>query len=114
MDKLVNVFDFINTVINPIFWIRLCRYSKDLDDFVINALKDPDLRIVLEHTGDRAEINGVTLWIKNYPYAYGELEKDTQLVPSRRTVIKLKRAIDKHIEAKRLSMTNGLNDNYFK
>ena len=43
-----------------------------------------------------------------------ELEKDTQLVPSRRTVIKLKRAIGKHIEAKRLSMTNGLNDNYFK
>ena len=68
-----------------------------------NKAWDRELREILdnpesfEHLDDfHVKMNGVNIWICNYPYAFGSRDHDKRL-PSRRTCVRLKLLLDETI-----------------
>jgi len=86
--------------INPGTWMRNYGYSKHVDKFILTALENPKFEYGNPYTqyDNVIKLNGVTVWVGNYPYAYGYLYNRSQVgMPSRKTVVKLKKALDAHI-----------------
>lgn len=79
------LLDIIFAVTHPIFWFSNseCSYYHDkwINDCITNGEK---LVIKCKAT---AELEGKTIWIENYPYAFGSIYKgDTpEFLPYRRT-----------------------------
>jgi hypothetical protein len=83
-------------IINPVFWIQNEPTCWRYDHHLRQALNDPDcnIEIIDSYT---AKINGVQVWINNYPYAFGNLWPSNykEVLPSPLTRLKLKRILDK-------------------
>lgn len=93
MKKILGLIaDIVFTLAHPSHWIRLRSTNKCLDEFILEALKNPKFESYGRYT---IVLNGVILWIGNYPYSFGYVHNspDTAGMPSRRTVAKLKKAI---------------------
>lgn len=84
--------DILRVIFSPIHWIRNASTSHVLDEFILNALKNPRFEYVSRYV---VKLNGLDIWIRNYPYAYGSMDKYDGSLPSRTTVLNLKRAVDK-------------------
>lgn len=89
----------LRIILLPWYWISNCATCREWDKRLNKMLDNPEFEYVSEH---RIELNGQLIWISNYPYAYGErlikmqyLWNTTGLLPSRKTRIRLKRAVNK-------------------
>lgn len=78
----------------PRCWLRNHLTNKVLDEWMIEALKEPKFSNYGSFTID---LNGKTIWIENYPYGCGEVYGKAHLgLPSRSTVFKLFDAISNY------------------
>lgn len=92
--------------LTPPYWIRNHSTNKALDKWILAALKSPRFRKISER---RVVLNGVELWVSNYPYAYGYMPDFEGFgMPSRRTTIKLKKAVEEHIIESGMDKINEL------
>lgn len=87
------------TSISPSYWLMLDDYSHEWDKSIRSALKSPEFSDS-HRSGCSIALNGVKLWICNYPYSYGHSYDSTfgrkQVRPSRTTIWYLRRAIDRY------------------
>lgn len=58
----------INFIVNPNWWVMNNSYNETWDKKLNHLLDNHKLEIDNYHT---AELDGITIWIANYPYAYG-------------------------------------------
>lgn len=78
----------------PWHWLRLARTNKQWDQKILGFLENP---VFTESTTSyRIKLNGVDVWISNYPYCFGCPADHQSFLPSRTTVIKLKEALDSY------------------
>lgn len=78
-------------LITPGCWMRSRPTNKVLDAWMIQALKKPEFSKLSEYS---VFLNGKKIWIKNYPYAFGNLyDYGNWGLPSRSTVFSLFDAI---------------------
>ena len=76
-------------IINPRWWIMNEFYSDEYWDRELNQLLDDyKLKDIDTHT---AVLNGVQVWIANYPYAYGTSGSSGR--PSRWTIYRLRQRV---------------------
>ena len=80
-------------LLNPAFWLRNKPTNRSWDLMILNQLKEPLFERINEYT---VNLNGVAIWVKNYPYCYGYDYTEKNLgLPSRSTTLKLKDAINR-------------------
>lgn len=80
------MLDFFWVLIRPHFWIRNYRFSKEWDKFIRKCIDEN--RPVQSKSRYDVKIDGVTIWIENYPHAYGRPYGDCpvqDVLPARRT-----------------------------
>lgn len=79
-------------IFKPHYWGMNYRYDKSLDEIINTLLDKGEIVDISQYT---CNISGVTIWISNYPYAYGKLYGhaifDT-IRPSRLTIQRLRKA----------------------
>ena len=85
----------------PKYWIRNYETDEVWDKMLLGFLENPVFseRIDEDEAGYIINLNGVAIWIENYPYGFGMYANPLRLdvgMPSRRTVIKLKEALDNY------------------
>jgi hypothetical protein len=81
----------LTTIINPRYWISNYPTNKEWDAAILRAI-DMDCDAELSHTGCTVSIAGRSIWIANFPYAYGGgYGIGPDFLPSKRTRIKLRR-----------------------
>lgn len=90
--KHSNIRGFFKYLLRPRFWFRNYSFNADWDRRLNEILDSPEFENMDNYW---AEINGVKIWIANYPYAYGQLG-GTEVMPSRETVERLHKAVIKH------------------
>lgn len=101
----------LEILLRPTFWLRnhpTCKYL----DYTINALLDDGHtpRKTSEYT---VELGGLNLWVSNYPYAFGNEYPGDKALPSRKTALRLYRAlstapIEKKPHLKKVLESNGI------
>ena len=74
--------DFLYKLLRPRHWIKRNTFNKDWDQFVLNAIASGQIQRFDEY---HAKVDGVLVWVKNYPYAYGTPDF-ADVMPSARTV----------------------------
>lgn len=88
--------NFLFRLICPSFWIDNYRVDWDYDSWLKTQLEnDPMITDVCHYT---AKINGTTVWIGNYPYAYGGIwmgADNCDFIPSPLTRVMLRKAVNK-------------------
>lgn len=78
---------FLRVILNPVWWMRNHLTNRDWDRALRRAINgNPVVSNMNEYT---VLINGVEVWISNYPYAYGS-PRHTKALPSRRTALLLR------------------------
>ena len=84
----------------PMYWIQNNPTNFDWDD-KLNDLLDKNT-VLISRTGYSANIGGVEVWIKNYPYAYGSPygRWEMDVLPSISTRKRLRKAVKKAKEKK--------------
>lgn len=84
----------LRVIITPSCWIRNHSIDQSFNEGMITALNDPEFNRIDEHF---VELNGIKLWVCNYPYCYGceDLPTGLTFLPSRVTVFKLHDAISR-------------------
>lgn len=89
MIKFIKNLQFI---FQPSFWVHNYRYCPILDE-KINELLDKGVKFTNIRTGYADLGNLTSIWIGNYPYAFGYLYWYGQSMPSRLTVKRMKRVL---------------------
>ena len=84
MDKLI---DFLWAIVHPGFWLMNYPYSKEWDEWMKKMLDVGKFTDIGPFT---AKLNGVWVWINNYPYAAFTNYPGEKCRPARRTIAKLK------------------------
>lgn len=89
----------LRTILTPSCWLRNENTDKEWNKKLNEILDDENLKI---ERGDKyiIKINNIPIWIENYPYSYGYIFDriwKTSL-PSRATVFRLKKVVDKFLE----------------
>jgi len=89
---------FLFFLVHPKWWLRNSRINKAWDKWLNDALDDPTYTNPEQYT---INLNGVKIWIGNYPYDYGhrfydDLWNEFNYLPSRKTALKLKRSLEDH------------------
>ncbi len=70
------------------WWFRNYNYSAEFDEWMNTALDNPKFDLC-ELESYEVKLNGKTIWISNYPYAYGALKSPKfGILPRRRTVVR--------------------------
>lgn len=83
-----NIKYLFNVLTEPRCWIRLGRTNNAWDELINKALDNPKFERYSEYT---VFLNGINLWIGNFPYAFGSHNGDDSFgLPSRRTVFRLR------------------------
>jgi hypothetical protein len=86
-------------IINPRWWVMNDSYIEEWDRELNHLLDNYKLKDIGRHT---AVLNGVEVWIANYPYAYGTpcskssmsyLYNHTNARPSRWTIYRLRQRV---------------------
>ncbi len=84
---------FLRIIMTPSCWIRNRSTNKQWDRMVLSQLKTPHFT---ENDNYTVMLNGVQMWVENYPYAYGtDYTGLNDGMPSRATVFRLKDALDR-------------------
>ena len=88
---------FVTSIINPTYWFSNAKVNYEYDKKLRKALENPVFTDIGPYT---CKINGKTIWISNYPYAYGSPWngfKGVDLLPRRCTRIVLRSELNKHL-----------------
>lgn len=114
------MMDFLFSLFNPKFWLMLSDYDKDIDEWLLNAMKHYEIEDTREYSKSNRIfeilIDGKILWISNYPYKcytyrvlqdklYGvSMTEDNYLNirPSRLTIYKFNKKVEKWLKSKGL------------
>lgn len=86
----------LRIIITSKCWVRVGVTNKEWDESLNQALDAPTFS---EYERFSIKLNGIKLWIGNYPYSYGHKYHDPSnevKLPTRATVFKLKDAIHKY------------------
>lgn len=93
-DMLMNV----RIILSPTHWISVYPTNKVWDKKLQTLLENPQFEFV---SAGRISLNGIQIWIENYPYAYGSKCIETgytfnkiNLLPTRKTRIRLRKAVN--------------------
>lgn len=78
-------------IINPFFWIQNVSSCPYLDDFINESLDKGEIKILC---GYYAEIGGKRIWIRNFPYRFGE-NQSTNTIPFPLTRLRLRKELSK-------------------
>ena len=86
----------LSVLFYPRIWSLLYPINKTWDKFLNDLLDSGNVKF--KHNGPfSVKINGIPVWISNYPYAYGSTffwDQGDKTLPSRSTIMKLKREVD--------------------
>jgi len=79
-------------VINPRWWVMNYSYNEKWDRELNYLLDNYKLKDVDKYT---AILNGIEVWIRNYPYAYGTVHANGHFYgrPSRWTIYRLRQRV---------------------
>lgn len=77
--------------LHPCCILRNSRTDKHWNKALLRLLENPES--ITRRSRHMVLINGVEVWVENYPYAYGSPGHGSEL-PSRSTVVKLKLIVD--------------------
>lgn len=107
------------TLLNPSYWLMLEKYDKNVDEWLLNAMKH--YQIILKYADSRKHvyeiiIDGKILWVANYPYSaftYRYLETDmfgacltndcaNSGRPSRATIYKFNKILTKWLKENKM------------
>lgn len=80
------LYDFIWVLLHPSFWIMNYPYNEGWDKALNEAMDNKAM--VFKQGACRIELDGLEIWVANYPYAYGT-NTVSGIRPSRRTVNRL-------------------------
>lgn len=95
------MLDLIKHLFEPSMWLRNYPYSRAHDDAIRKIIRD-DLVVRVDHYHAYLQ-NGVSIWIGNYPYAYGRIN-NSRTTSSRSTT----KALNAYIFNKYLELKNDL------
>lgn len=85
------MMDFLFRLFHPSCWFMNEPYSKSWDGFVLRAIASGDVENCNAYT---AKVGGKTVWVGNFPYAYGTpYPYPGNVRPSARTVFLLAEAL---------------------
>ena len=91
-----NILYFARIILDPRYWIKNERTDYDYNESVKLQLENANFK---RFSSYRVDLNGVALWVKNYPYSYGGLYDRLNCSDvkglSRMTIVKLHDAIKK-------------------
>lgn len=111
------MMNFLFGLFNPKFWLMLSDYDKDIDEWLLNAMKHYEIEDTREYSASNRIfeilIDGKILWISNYPYKcytyrvlqdklYGVgITEDNYLNirPSRLTIYKFNKKVEKWLKS---------------
>lgn len=83
---MTHLYDFIWVLFHPSFWLVQDAYNEGWDKALNEAI---DNKAIVTKQGDcRVVLEGLEIWVANYPYAYGT-NTVAGIRPSRRTINKL-------------------------
>lgn len=83
--------DFLYRLIRPNFWIQNYRTDYLYDDLLNGVLGKSEIEIVDKFT---VKIDGIEIWVSNYPYAYGHLyHQGDRVLPRPRTRVRLQKMV---------------------
>ncbi|MDX8383284.1 MAG: hypothetical protein R8M45_04325 [Ghiorsea sp.] len=75
------------TIFHREYWVMLNKYDAGWDDFIRKSLENPTFESTASPNGCTVVLNGVTLWLANFPYASMTSEIfDKTVRPSRLTI----------------------------
>ena len=89
---LIELMLLIRVLLTPSYWIRIYRYDSSYDKWLRLQLINPIFTDMDAHT---IKLNGKLIWIASYPYGSYRLFDGSEL-PSRRTPLLMKAAIDNY------------------
>lgn len=81
----------LKALINPAHWLRNYRTHKGWDEWLWDSLNNCEISDIGTY---RANVNGKSVWISNYPYASGSLDDNGFFMCSRATNILLREKLD--------------------
>ena len=93
---LRELWDRVIIVINPMFWTMSEKFSKKLDDQLNNLMKENKF-VKNTYSDCHAQLGNERFWIENYPYSCFESDTYENLRPSRLTILRAKRKLDKDL-----------------
>lgn len=99
------MINILKVLFNPSIWMQNYQYSKHCEEWCIEALKYPNIKIINEYN---ALFNGKEIWIDNQPFAFHF--EDVGVRPSRATCLKIYKLLNSKQQAK----TNTKIKNYFQ
>lgn len=83
--------DFLYRLIRPNFWIQNYRTDYLYDDLLNKMLDKYDIEIVDTFT---VKIEGIEIWVSNYPYAYGSnYGQSDKVLPRPRTRVRIQHMV---------------------
>jgi len=85
----------LKILLTPSIWFR--NYPINLGwSHRLDTLMDNNIKIVLLDSYTAEFEDGTSIWIANYPYAYGSNAKNAGYLPTRKTTLKLAEYIGLH------------------
>ena len=94
----MSIRDFLRYLVRPRFWLMRYPYNAAWDAALNHAMDaDAPTTHIDAYT---AKVGPFCVWVSNWPYAYGRLYRpDLGVRPSRRTIERLRRHVDRAIIA---------------
>lgn len=110
------MMDFLFVLFNPKFSLMLSDYNKDIDEWLLNAMKHYEIEDFRDYRTSNIKyeilIDGKILWISNYPYkcyTYRVLQDEVcgvkitednylNIRPSRLTIYKFNKKVEKWLK----------------
>ena len=91
---LIEIWLLIRVLLSPSCWIRNKGIDPYLDKWLRQQLINPQFSD--NHSNHTIKLNGKSIWSSNYPYDCYHLNHINCGLPTRRTVLLTKAAIDKY------------------
>ena len=101
MKLIKKLIDCLWVFIHPRFWLMNYPYEEKWEKFVQEAVLDGHFTDITEYT---AKLNGVQVWINNYPYAAFTNYPSAQFRPARKTIYELRKKLVRDIIAETLKI----------
>lgn len=91
------VRETIYRILRPRHWLKLQPVCYDLSDKIEQAVLAGDFKVIDGYT---AKVGGAEIWVKNYPYSYGNLREYEDALPCSRVSDLLHKALKQEILSK--------------
>ena len=92
--------DFFYRLVRPEFWVQIYRTDYKYDEILNDLLDSHEIEII---TSNFIKLNGIVIWVSNYPYAYGTPYGADEMLPRPRTRVRLKEMVTSKRHNKQLS-----------